>query len=78
MVAGCSNKVVCPKYPTLVKKDKPKDLKLKFIKSKGKDIYIKSLEDGLQKLIIKVRKQKEIIKAYEEQVDIINSIGEPK
>jgi peptidyl-tRNA hydrolase len=78
MVVGCSNKVVCPKYPTLVKKDKPKDLKLKFVKSKGKDIYIKSLEKGLQKLVIKVRKQEEIIRAYEDQVDTINSIGEIK
>jgi hypothetical protein len=74
MVVGCSNKIVCPKYPTLIKKNRPPDLKLKFIKSKGKDAYIKSLEEGLRKLVTKIRKQKEIIDAYEYEYDIINKI----
>jgi hypothetical protein len=74
MVAGCSNKIVCPKYPILVKKNRPPDLKLKFIKSKSKDAYIESLENNLRKLVTKVRKQKEIINAYEHEYDIINKI----
>jgi hypothetical protein len=79
-LVGCSSKtsISCPKYPTLVKYDAPKPLKLKIKQSGSKDEKIKSLENALQKLVIKTRKQNEIIKAYEYQIDIINSIKDNK
>jgi hypothetical protein len=74
VLAGCSNKNVCPKYPLLVKKSKPPTLHLKFIRSKGKDAYIKSLEENMQKMVVKIRQQNKIIEAYEKEYDMINKI----
>jgi hypothetical protein len=75
MVGGCSSKEPCPKLPKLVKYQAPPPIKLTVDQSTT-EAKIKTLEAALKALVAKTRKQTELLKAYEEQVDIINSIGE--
>jgi len=77
VLGGCSNKAISNRrYLTVYKP--PAVLHLKLIKSKGRDEYIKSLEQALTKLVTKVRVQRKIIEAYKKEVEDFNSEEEVK
>jgi outer membrane murein-binding lipoprotein Lpp len=72
---GCSSKEPCPKLPKLVKYQAPPPVELTIDQSTA-DAKLRTLEVAIKALVAKTRQQAELLKAYEEQVDIINSIGE--
>jgi len=77
VLVGCSNKqCYCPAYPELRIYEPLEDVKLKIKNSGSCKENKKSLEKALSTLAVKSRKQKEIIKAYKQEVEIYNKMIE--
>jgi len=67
-LVGCSTKE-CQTYEGFKIYDRPAPLKIKIITTKGDKVHIRTLENGVKKLVTKVKQQEAIIDRYEADVN---------